>query len=141
MNNKDIIIPMLRLVIPGDHDPTLDFYGKMGPKGGNKIVCPQGAFNPKDGYLTRLIRGKNTGIRHGFRGFWEKSGHIKEFTLFSITLPDDPVVRTICRRPWRLGLTSSHAWKAAQIGNLHPMMDEIKTITLKEYISRANGNI
>lgn len=136
-----LIIPLLRLVIPGDHDPTLDFYGAKGPKGGNKIVCPKGAFNPKDGYLTRLIINKNTGIRHGYRGFWEKSGAIKEFNLFSITLPDDPVVRMLCHRPWTIGLTGEFEWEAARRGDLQPMLDAIKTITLQKAISKANGGI
>lgn len=145
MNDRGIIIPLLRMVIPGDHDPALDFYGANGPKGGKKIVCPANAFNPKDGYLTRLIRDKHVGVRHGYRGFWETLDSADEekarvkFSLFSITLPDDPVVRTICGRPWKAGMTSSPAWKSAQSGNLQPMLDEIKALTLRKTIVKANG--
>lgn len=149
MNDRDIIIPMLRIVVPGDYDPALNYYPYSGPKGGKKIACPIGAFNPKDGYLTRLIRNKTTGIRHGYRGFYENvvvtdsNGEPKfddegykiveaRFSLFSITLPDDPIVRMICRYPWKSAPNWRSEYAAAKLGNFLPMLEEIRALALRE---------
>lgn len=121
------------------------------------MVCPHGAFNPKDGYLTRLIRNKNSGIRHGYRGFWQTTCELDEedkpkhdakgfrifkteFTMFSITLPDDPVVRIICNYPWKSAPNWKSEFDAMQSGNFRPMLDEIRTIALQEAIRKSNGH-
>lgn len=109
VSKSELALALLRLVIPGKHDPSLDDIEERGPKGGVRIKLAPGAFVPRLSFITTVINQNHTAIRHGRRrtyvgnSEYKKGGglEIKPRTTrfysdpMSPTLPDNTRVRRI----------------------------------------------
>jgi len=129
---------LLKLHVPGGHDAELDDKPGVGPKGGKIVICNKDAWNPKNPYITKIVRAPNSGIRHGYRGFWETNKRM--FRHHSILLPNDPVVKMVCEYISLSGLfyggrISDGALEQARAGDYGPMLAEIKVLALKKVIT------
>lgn len=67
VSKSELALELLRLVIPGKHDPSLDDVEIFGPNGGVKIRQAPGAFLPHSSFISSVVNQHQNEIRHGWR--------------------------------------------------------------------------
>lgn len=97
MTQGEVVSELLREVLPGDHDESLDYAEDRGPRGGLHGYYPvSGTFRPADPVVSRAVR-EYEGVRHGDSFYYEGGGPGKwsKTTYTGPTFPDTEAVRAV----------------------------------------------